>query len=157
MRTLLPDRPPRPSASLAHAADPFDGGLRAGAGPGRGGRALQGPGHQWRWPISRAEAQAAPALAAHFDEIDANKDGQITPKEFRAYHRTLKDAKASAPAPPAGGTGGAFAKLDKNGDGQLSRDEVAGHPRLAAQFDTLDTNHDGQLSPAELAALRKKP
>jgi hypothetical protein len=72
---------------------------------GGGGRALQGPGHQWRWPISRAEAQAAPALAAHFDEIDANKDGQITPKEFRAYHRTLKDARprarASAAAPPA--------------------------------------------------------
>ncbi|MGZ5046604.1 MAG: EF-hand domain-containing protein [Usitatibacter sp.] len=36
--------------------------------------------------ISRAEAQAAPRLAAHFDEIDANKDGFITMDEMKAAH-----------------------------------------------------------------------
>lgn len=34
--------------------------------------------------ISRAEAQAAPRLAQHFDEIDTNKDGFITPDELAA-------------------------------------------------------------------------
>jgi Ca2+-binding EF-hand superfamily protein len=34
--------------------------------------------------ISRAEAQAAPRLAEHFDEIDANKDGFITMDEMKA-------------------------------------------------------------------------
>jgi Ca2+-binding EF-hand superfamily protein len=35
--------------------------------------------------ISRAEAQAnSPRLAEHFDEIDTNKDGFITPDEMKA-------------------------------------------------------------------------
>jgi Ca2+-binding EF-hand superfamily protein len=34
--------------------------------------------------ISRAEAQAAPRLAEHFDEIDTNKDGFITMDEMKA-------------------------------------------------------------------------
>jgi Ca2+-binding EF-hand superfamily protein len=34
--------------------------------------------------ISKAEAQAAPRLAQHFDEIDANHDGFITPDELAA-------------------------------------------------------------------------
>jgi Ca2+-binding EF-hand superfamily protein len=36
--------------------------------------------------ISRAEAQAAPRLAAHFDEIDADKDGFLTRDELKAAH-----------------------------------------------------------------------
>ncbi|HEX7558960.1 MAG TPA: EF-hand domain-containing protein, partial [Usitatibacter sp.] len=36
--------------------------------------------------ISRAEAQAAPRLAANFDAIDANKDGFITMEELAAAH-----------------------------------------------------------------------
>ncbi len=34
--------------------------------------------------ISLAEAQVAPRLAAHFEEIDANKDGFITMEEMKA-------------------------------------------------------------------------
>jgi Ca2+-binding EF-hand superfamily protein len=34
--------------------------------------------------ISRAEAQASPRLAAHFDELDVNKDGFLTPDEMKA-------------------------------------------------------------------------
>jgi Ca2+-binding EF-hand superfamily protein len=36
--------------------------------------------------ISRAEAQAAPRLAEHFDQLDANKDGFLTPDELAAAH-----------------------------------------------------------------------
>ena len=44
--------------------------------------------------ISRAEAQAgAPRLAAHFDEIDANKDGFITPDELKAAREKHRAAK----------------------------------------------------------------
>ena len=44
--------------------------------------------------ISRAEAQAgAPRLAKHFDEIDTNKDGFITPEEMKAAHQKRASEK----------------------------------------------------------------
>lgn len=48
-----------------------------------------------------------------------------------------------------------FAKVDKNGDGFISRDEAAGNKRLAKEFDAIDTNKDGKLSKEELAAHHK--
>jgi Ca2+-binding EF-hand superfamily protein len=36
--------------------------------------------------ISRAEAAKAPRLAEHFDAIDTNHDGFITPEEMKAAH-----------------------------------------------------------------------
>jgi Ca2+-binding EF-hand superfamily protein len=44
--------------------------------------------------------------------------------------------------------------LDQNGDGTISREEAAAHPRLAQSFDRLDTNKDGVLSREELRAGR---
>ena len=44
--------------------------------------------------ISRAEAQASPRLAQHFDEIDANKDGFITPDELAAAR--MRHSQASS-------------------------------------------------------------
>lgn len=45
-------------------------------------------------------------------------------------------------------------QFDKNGDGQISRDEAQAAPRLATSFDRIDTNKDGQLSREELRAAR---
>jgi CubicO group peptidase (beta-lactamase class C family) len=45
-----------------------------------------------------------------------------------------------------------FKKWDKNGDGKLSRDEVADRPGLKVAFDTLDANHDGFISLDEMKA-----
>ena len=68
--------------------------------------------------ISRAEAQAAlPRLAKHFDQIDVNHDGQISPEELKAAHQAMKNAM--------------FDRMDANHDGVISRDEFnafqAGH------------------------------
>ena len=46
-----------------------------------------------------------------------------------------------------------FKLLDFNGDGKISRAEVALFPRLAAAFDEADTNHDNYLSYEEVRAF----
>lgn len=43
----------------------------------------------------------------------------------------------------------AFAALDKNSDGGISRDEAAGEKELAKRFARFDANKDGKLSEAE--------
>jgi Ca2+-binding EF-hand superfamily protein len=51
-----------------------------------------------------------------------------------------------------------FAKIDTNGDGQLSLNEVqtADDKKLVKRFDKIDTNSDGQLSEDELKAAHPK-
>ncbi|SDP87254.1 EF hand [Paracidovorax cattleyae] len=49
-----------------------------------------------------------------------------------------------------------FHMLDFNGDGKLSRKEVAVIPRLAAAFDDADTNHDGYVTLDEVRAYTVK-
>jgi Ca2+-binding EF-hand superfamily protein len=52
--------------------------------------------------LSREEAKSLPGLAAHFDEIDSNHDGQLVIKEIADYVRSRAPAAstsaASAPA-----------------------------------------------------------
>ena len=44
-------------------------------------------------------------------------------------------------------------QLDVNHDGQISRAEAAGYPKLSKGFQRLDKNKDGVLSSDELAAF----
>jgi hypothetical protein len=46
----------------------------------------------------------------------------------------------------------AFATLDSNKDGKISRQEALAAPDLYDAFDALDLNHDGFLTPAEFQA-----
>ena len=75
---------------------------------------------------------------------------------FNAFAQT-----PAAPAAPAAGApslrtpGKGIKALDTNKDGQISRDEAKGRPRLSKNFDAIDTNKDGQLSRDELKAYRQ--
>jgi Ca2+-binding EF-hand superfamily protein len=93
--------------------------------------------------ITRDEAAAAPQLSGKFDEIDADRDGRVMPAELKAYAKTHR-----------GGAKGAFSKMDGNGDGVVTRDEVAANPRLSRRFDAADMDRDGRVTPEEAKAAR---
>ena len=92
--------------------------------------------------ISREEAQAAPRLAKHFDEIDTSKDGFLSKDELAAARVKMKDAM--------------FARIDTDADGRISREEAARFPRLAHHFDQIDANKDGYLTKDELQAAHSR-
>ncbi len=100
--------------------------------------------------VSKQEAAAVPAIAKAFDQIDTNKDGNITMSEVRVFWRNGVMAAAQASGP---GLAAAFTKADANHDGKLSEAEAkAGMPRMSANFKVLDTNKDGFLSKDEVSA-----
>jgi Ca2+-binding EF-hand superfamily protein len=86
--------------------------------------------------VSREEAKNSPMLSQNFDAIDANKDGQLSRDEMRAYHQAHR--------------GEGWAQLDADKDGTISRDEAKVAPRLSSSFDALDVNKDGKLSRDEM-------
>lgn len=80
-----------------------------------------------------------------------------TSAAFNAFAQTPPATPAAASsASPAPMKGHGFAALDINGDGVISRDEVAARPKLAKMFDKLDTNKDGVLSKDEMKAAKAK-
>jgi hypothetical protein len=99
--------------------------------------------------LSRQEAAALPRIAKHFDEIDANKDNQITAEELRAFHQKARGEHGKH-------RGDMLKKLDTDGDGRISMQEAQAAPRLAEHFKDIDTNGDGFLSADELKAAREK-
>ena len=117
----------------------------AGYGPGMHGRGFARLDTDGDGKLSRQEAANSPRLAQNFDVIDTNKDGFLTQDELQAARQQFGP----------GGRGEGWKKLDTDGDGRLSRQEVANAPRLAQNFDAIDSNKDGFLSQEELRAARR--
>jgi hypothetical protein len=71
-------------------------------------------------------------------EIDANGDGKVTIEEFQAAPKPSRQAQMQR----------MFQRMDGNGDGTLSREELAA--RSQARFQGLDTNGDNVITADEL-------
>ncbi|WP_045769855.1 EF-hand domain-containing protein [Xanthomonas albilineans] len=86
--------------------------------------------------IDRNEAAANPRLAAHFDTLDKNRDGRLSPDELprHGHHDRLRAL---------------LTKLDTNQDGRISRAEAQADPVFAARFDKMDVNKDGFVDRAD--------
>jgi hypothetical protein len=68
------------------------------------------------------------------------------------------DGPAQRPARSANGAAsrsGNFDRLDRNGDGYVSRDEAKDAAELQTRFSELDANNDGKLSREEYDALNR--
>ena len=100
--------------------------------------------------ISKAEAEKSlPFLAKHFDQIDTNKDGKISPDELKAMAEKMHHRGPGARGP--------FAGADANHDHVITRDEILQRNQKVLQdFDAADTNQDGKLSRDEMKAWREK-
>ena len=100
--------------------------------------------------LSRAEVEKSmPRLAEKFDQIDTNKDGQLSRGELSAWKKAHKGERRAKAAER-------FKHADANGDGKISRIEAEQNaPRLAKKFDAIDANKDGQLTQDELRAYRE--
>lgn len=94
--------------------------------------------------ISREEAAAMPRMAKNFDKLDANKDGFISKDEMKAAHEAHRGERGARP--------------DTDRDGNISKAEAERFPKLKENFSKIDTNGDGVLSKEEMkAAHDKKP
>src|SRR5258706_13841733 len=93
--------------------------------------------------ISKEEAKALPMIAKHFDEIDTDGNGQLSPDELRAFHEKMQAQRFAEH----------FRKIDTDGDGRISLAEAqANAPRLAEHFSQIDANGDGFITPEEMKA-----
>ena len=84
--------------------------------------------------------------AARFDEADTNGDGVIDVTEFEAA------AQARMAERMAEHAGEMFARMDEDGDGQLTQDDLGG--REGRMFGQADENGDGILTEDELLNAR---
>ena len=98
--------------------------------------------------ISLDEAEGP--LEGHFDQIDADGNGEITVAEFKAsrakrFERSIKMRKRIKAA-------------DADGNGAISSKEAneAGLDKLSDHFDKIDSDGDGEITKQELKNLIKK-
>ena len=108
--------------------------------------------------LSRAEVEkSVPRLSKKFDQIDTNKDGQLSRDEMKAWKKTHKHAHRKVDrADRQARAAERFKHADANGDAKISRAEAETNaPRLAKKFDTIDADKDGQLTQDELRAYRE--
>jgi len=150
-----PNCPGGGTPGSAECAGPMGGnrgGMGPHGGPGRHGARMQehlkAADTNADGMISKDEAKASmPRLHENFDAIDADRNGQISVEE-------LRNARGMHRAGGARGEG--WKQWDADGDGRLSRDEVAKAPRLSQQFDAIDADKDGHLTAEELQAAHRR-
>ena len=97
--------------------------------------------------ISQDEAKGP--LAAHFDKIDANGDGEVDVGELKAARAERTD-KAKEKRPK-------LKQADTDGNGTISYDEAseAGLEKLVEHFDQIDGDGDGEITKQEMRTMKK--
>jgi Ca2+-binding EF-hand superfamily protein len=95
--------------------------------------------------------EAPPRIQENFDRIDANSDGALSPEEFGRVAGAFGQRPPGAGGLPAPGMPpmGLFSILDTDRDGEISTAEIVGAGTALLK---LDRNGDGKLTPDEVFA-----
>jgi Ca2+-binding EF-hand superfamily protein len=87
--------------------------------------------------------------AARLAAMDTDKDGKLSEAELRAHVMERAGERAEAMAARM------IERLDSDGDGLVSAEEMAAGPARLDIFDRIDRDGDGAISEAEAEAARK--
>ncbi|HVA47200.1 MAG TPA: hypothetical protein VNH11_12600 [Pirellulales bacterium] len=104
--------------------------------------------------LSEVPEQGQGRLAQFLEYYDANRDKALSLDEFRKGHEILRAQAGIGQPPRPAMPGGLLKVLDTNGDGALSKEEIAA---AADSLRKLDRDSDGSLSPRELQAVLPRP
>ena len=98
--------------------------------------------------VAGAGAMGGSFLLDRFDEIDTDKNGQVSRDEAKAWSDATRQQVRQRVEDHV-------KAADTNGDGQISLEEArAKLPMAASHFEFLDANKDGQITLAEFERLR---
>jgi Ca2+-binding EF-hand superfamily protein len=127
-------------ATTPAATTPVGNAASACTGAGMGMGAV---GH-----VAGAGAMGGSFLLDRFDEIDTDKNGQVSRDEAKAWSDATRQQVRQRVEDHV-------KAADTNGDGQISLEEArAKLPMAASHFEFLDANKDGQITLAEFERLR---
>jgi Ca2+-binding EF-hand superfamily protein len=118
-------------------------GLSAGAGMARERPGFDAIDADGSGAITRQEIEAA--ARARFGTLDADGDGLASRAELLEGAQDQAERRVER----------MLRRLDSNGDGALSADELAARRDPGRMFDRMDADSDGSISRAEFDAARK--
>jgi hypothetical protein len=118
--------------AMAQGPRPYGAGPDGGPNQGKGMGGM-GP------PSAEDRATMHKAL---FAALDADGNGQLSAEEFDRQPEAMAELRRER----------AFTRLDRNGDGVLSRDEL---PSPVARLERADADGDGRVTPDEMRAQRR--
>ena len=95
--------------------------------------------------LERQEVQGHTYLERHFERLDRQQRGYLTPADLRP-----------AGSGAAGRGAQVFERADRNGDGRIDRREAEPYPGLQRHFNAADRNGDGTVDRSELRGLAEQ-
>ncbi|HJT30783.1 MAG TPA: EF-hand domain-containing protein [Pirellulales bacterium] len=140
------DRPDLPAEPPAGSGQPYAQFLQADSGEVFKRLDANGDG---KIEQNELPEPARARLGPFFENFDVNRDKTLTREEFDKGHAMLRAQAGAGQAGPGPVAAGLLRALDHDGDGQLSKEEIAA---ASASLLALDKDGDGALNRVELMA-----